>query len=356
MARLADLSLPVRGAARTLLSSLERAGASLRRPVNAAVAPGPAPGGPSPGPEFVPAGHFYSALPDLGRVRADAARLFPDPPRTLPGIDLREAAQLRLLEKLRPLYDTQPFPALRTPELRYFFENPAFGYPDALALHMLLRHLRPRRLVEVGCGYSSAVTLDTNDLFLGGRTALTFIEPHPELLRSLLRPGDADRITVLGRPVQEVPLAVFEPLGPGDVLFIDSTHVSKVGSDVNHLYHEVLPRLRPGVLVHVHDVFHPFEYPLEWIVEGRAWSEAYLLRAFLTGNPEWEIVLFNSFLMRFHRAWFAEHMPLFLKLASGGSLWLRRVRAPARRRRPAGRRQAPPAAPLTRRSPRRRRT
>lgn len=355
MSRLAELSLPVRDAARSLLSRLERVGATLRPSFDAAVAQGPASAGPVPGPEFVPAGHFYSALPDLARVRAEAARIFPEPPRTLPGIQLREATQLELLERLRPLYETQPFSALRRPELRYFFENPAFGYPDALALHMLLRHFRPRRLIEVGSGYSSAVTLDTRDLFLGGSTELTFIEPYPELLRSLLRPGDEARVSVLGRPVQEVPLSVFEPLGPGDVLFIDSTHVSKVGSDVNHLYHEVLPRLRPGVLVHVHDVFHPFEYPLEWILEGRAWNEAYLLRAFLTGNPEWEIVLFNSFLMRFHRAWFAEHMPLFLKLASGGSLWLRRVRAPARRR-ATGRSRTPASGRVRRRSPRRRRS
>jgi hypothetical protein len=99
--------------------------------------------------------------------------------------------------------------------------------------------------------------------------------------------------------------------------------VSKIGSDVNHLFFEVLPRLARGVYVNFHDVFHPFEYPRSWIYEGRAWSEAYLLRSFLTFNHEFEVVLFNTFLETFHEPWFREHMPLCLE-NPGGSIWLRR--------------------------------
>lgn len=275
--------------------------------------------------EFVPAGHFYSAVPSIPQVRADEQRLFGSAPRTLPGVDLREAEQRALLESFQPYYDEQPFPRQRTPPRRYFFENPAYSYSDAIFLYCMLRHARPRRVVEVGSGYSSCVTLDTNELHFGGAIDCTFIEPYPETLRSLLREGDEERICILPRDVQRVDLATFERLEANDILFIDSTHVSKIGSDVNFLLFEVLPRLAPGVYVHFHDTFHPFEYPRAWIYEGRAWNEAYLLRSFLTFNDAFQIVLFNTFMETFHEAWFRRHMPLCLE-NPGGSLWLRRQR------------------------------
>jgi hypothetical protein len=273
--------------------------------------------------QFVPPGHFYSPIPSLKDVRASEARIFADPPRTLPGVDLRERDQLALLRAFEPYYDTQPFSAGPAPSRRYFFENPAYSYSDAIFLHCMIRHARPRRIIEVGSGYSSCATLDTNELFFGGDIACVFVEPFPELLRSLLRSEDHERVEVIERTVQTVPIAEFERLEANDILFIDSTHVAKVGSDVNHLFFEVLPRLAPGVFVHLHDVFYPFEYPREWIFEGRAWSEAYLLRAFLTRNDSFEIVLFNTFLEHFHREYFEARMPLCLR-NPGGSIWLRR--------------------------------
>lgn len=276
-------------------------------------------------PTFVPPGHFYSPFPNVAQVRENEARFFPPPPRTLPGIELRETEQLALLRELEPYYRAQPFAAHRSPARRYWFENPAYSYSDALFLHAMIRHLRPRRILEIGSGYSSCVTLDTNELFFGGTIDCTFVEPYPELLRSLLRPGDEARIRIVPAGAEAVGPELFERLDENDILFIDSTHVSKLGSDVNHLFLEVLPRLRPGVYVHVHDVHHPFEYPAGWIYEGRAWTEAYLLRAFLAFNSAFEIVLFNTFLERFHEEWFRAHMPLCLE-NRGGSIWLRRRR------------------------------
>lgn len=272
---------------------------------------------------YVPPGHYYSPIPSQSHVRANERRLFGSPPRTLPGVDLREEAQLALLRELERYYGEQPFPRHRAPPRRYCFVNPSYSYSDALFLYGMIRHARPRRVVEVGSGYSSCVTLDTNELFFGDAIECTFVEPYPELLRSLLRPGDEARIRLLPQDAQSVEPKVFDELEANDILFIDSTHVSKVGSDVNHLMFEVLPRLRPGVYVHFHDVFHPFEYPPAWVYEGRAWSEAYLLRAFLMFNPAFEIVLFNTFLEHFHEPWFREHMPLCLE-NRGGSIWLRR--------------------------------
>ena len=176
----------------------------------------------------------------------------------------------------------------------------------------------------MGSGYSSALILDTIDGWLGGATDVTFIEPYPDLLRSVLRPGDEDRVTVLDQPVQDVDLEVFTELGPRDVLFIDSTHVVKPGSDVNHLMFEVLPRLRPNVWIHIHDMFFPFEYPPPWVREGRAWQEAYLMRAFLMFNERFEIRWFQGFLVARHRDLLLQRLPHLSKNA-GGNLWLETV-------------------------------
>jgi hypothetical protein len=188
----------------------------------------------------------------------------------------------------------------------------------------MLRHLAPKRLIEVGSGFSSCVTLDVNELFFDHRIACTFIEPYPALLKSLLVPGDLDRCTLIEDRLQDVPVEVFASLGAGDVLFIDSTHVSKVGSDVNRIFFEILPALRPGVYVHFHDIFDPFEDPQDWVYSGRAWTEQYLLRAFLQYNRAFDIVAFNTFLAHFHGDYLRAHMPLCLNNI-GGSIWLRRT-------------------------------
>jgi hypothetical protein len=275
------------------------------------------------GVRFVPPGHFYSPFPSLADVAANAAAIFDERPREIPGVDLREQSQMDLLQRLASYYAEMPFTRHKTEGLRYYFENPAYSYSDAICLYGMIRHLQPRRIVEVGSGFSSCVTLDTCERFLDPGVELTFIEPHPDLLLSLITPEDRNRIRIVPSRLQEVAPAQFDALGPNDILFIDSTHVSKVNSDVNRLVFEVLPRLAPGVSVHVHDVQYPFEYPRAWVEEGRAWNEAYLFRAFLQYNSAFEIVLMNTFMEHFHESFFRERMPLCLE-NPGGSLWIRR--------------------------------
>jgi len=288
-------------------------------------APGPfSPPAIHPSLAFAPPGHFYSPIPDLAEVERKSGLLFATDPRDLPGIDIREAQQLELLEQCVDFYREQPFTAGRTEANRYFFENPAYSYSDAIFYYLMLRRYRPRRLIEVGSGYSTCIALDTRERFLNGSPEITCIEPYPELVRSLMRPSDAQRVTIRAEALQEAPLSLFESLGENDVLFIDSTHVSRIGSDVNRLFFEILPRLRPGVLIHVHDVFYPFEYPRHWIMEGRAWNEIYVLRAFLEFNDRFEIVLFNTYLTQNQRPFIQERFPLCLA-NEGGSLWFRRV-------------------------------
>ena len=268
-------------------------------------------------------GHFGSPIPDLREIKKREAEVF-SVPTAVAGIDFHDGAQLELIRSFGELYREQPFDRIRQEGVRYFFENSVFSYGDALVLYCILRSFRPRRLIEIGSGFSSAVILDTNDRFLDGELACTFVDPFPQRLYGLLRDGDATAHRVVAQPVQRVPLEMFDALEDGDVLFIDSTHVSKVGSDVNRLVFEVLPRLKRGVLVHLHDIFYPFEYPREWIYRGRAWNENYLIRAFLMFNADFDVLLFNSYLAHFHATEVAASLPLWAE-KPGGSLWLRRV-------------------------------
>ncbi len=273
---------------------------------------------------FVPPGHFYSPIPSSDEINRDEARIFGPPPRHLGGIDLADDAQLALLRSFDTFYRELPFGPDPREGLRYYYENPAYSYSDGIFLHCMIRHLRPSRIIEVGSGYSSCMILDTNDLHFDGAIETTFIEPYPELLESLLTDADRDRVRILPTRVQDVDLDEFARLESGDVLFIDSTHVSKIGSDVNWIVFEVLPTLAPGVHVHFHDIYYPFEYPQVWIREGRSWNEAYLLRAFLQFNAAFDIVLMSTYLQHNHREFFVEHMPLCLE-NPGGNIWLRRT-------------------------------
>lgn len=272
---------------------------------------------------FVPPGHFYSPVPSLPEIERDEASIFGEVPRTIAGIDLREPEQIALLEQLARYYRDIPFPAQKNAGSRYYFENPSYSYSDAVFLHCMIRHLEPRRIVEVGSGFSSCAMLDTNDRFFGGSIALTFIDPYPQALEELIKPEDRGRIRIVPQRLQDVELREFAALQTNDILFIDSTHVSKVGSDVNRIFATILPSLAQGVYIHIHDVFYPFEYPKEWVYAGRAWNELYMLRAFLQYNREFRIVLMNNFLERFHHPLIEATLPLCLK-NPGGSIWLRR--------------------------------
>ena len=277
----------------------------------------------SPFLRMVPAGHFYSPIPDMREVLRRRDVLFRGNVSDCPGVDVREEGQLELVDRLTQFYGELPFPETPNGSTRYYFGNQFFRHGDAIVLYAMMRHFRPRRVIEVGSGFSSAVMLDTNERFLDKGTRFTFIEPYPGRLLSLITRDDKENCEILDSPVQDVDLAIFETLGPGDILFIDSSHVVKAGSDVPHLLFNVLPGLRAGVIVHFHDVFWPFEYPKEWLMAGTAWNEAYFIRAFLEYNDKFEVLLFNSFIAERHREVLRDRMPLALN-DPGASLWLRK--------------------------------
>jgi predicted O-methyltransferase YrrM len=272
---------------------------------------------------FVPPGHFYSPIPSLDDIQRDDQKIFGDVPSNILGLELHEEEQLQLLNEFVMYYNEMPFQPQKHEGLRYYYENPAYSYSDAILLHCMIRFLKPKTIIEVGSGFSSCMMLDTNELYFGGSIATTFIEPYPELLMSLIKNTDKSKIKVIPARLQDVDFDEFETLQANDILFIDSTHVSKINSDVNRIFFDILPRLSPGVHIHFHDIFFPFEYPKAWVYEGRAWNEAYLLRAFLQHNNKFSVVLINTFVEHFHKAFFQKKMPLCLK-NTGGSLWIRK--------------------------------
>jgi hypothetical protein len=235
-----------------------------------------------------------------------------------------EDAMMELFYRLSRHYSDACFPDARTAGWRYSFGNPTFSYADGITLFGMIREFGPKRIVEAGAGFSSCLMMDTNDRFCGGAIDLHFLDPHPELLLSLLEPDDPYRRRIRPIALQEESLDLFESLGENDILFIDSSHIAKTGSDVNDYCFRVLPALKSGALVHIHDILYPFEYPAEWIVaDKRSWNEAYLLRAFLEFNDAFSVIFFNDWFYNRHADVAAQHMPRCCQ-QTGGSLWLRR--------------------------------
>lgn len=262
-------------------------------------------------PPFVAPGHFYSPLTtDTDRRRA--LTWTEDP-----GVDLNADRQRDLAVELGSVL-AEPLPGPR-----YVPANTMFCPADAAVYRALLGRLRPGRVLEVGSGFSTAVALDEADRNpLLADLKITCVEPYPDRLLGLLQERDRDRLRLIRQPVQEATLDTFTGLRAGDILFIDSTHVVKAGSDVIWLFLHVLPRLAAGVTVHVHDVFWPFEYPQDWLRQGRDWTEAYLLHAFLAGHTGWEITFFSSWFWHRH----PDLVPPALAGQQPGSIWLRKTR------------------------------
>jgi Methyltransferase domain len=196
-----------------------------------------------------------------------------------------------------------------------------FGVADAAIYSALLRKFKPKRVLEVGSGYSTAVALDAISRHELG-TAVDCIEPHPERLQSLLGPTDSFTLHQVG--VQDAPAELFSGLAAGDFLFVDSTHVVKSGSDVVWNTLRLLPSLPAGVFVHIHDIFWPMEYPESWLLGRRDWNEIYLIHAFLAGNRDWEIVLFNDWVWQNCVDLVGQHLPKAAGERPGG-LWLRKI-------------------------------
>lgn len=262
--------------------------------------------------------HFYQPIPDLQNL---SDKLWTGA-QELPGIDLNDAMQLSLLCDIFPRFQAEyeQIPTHATPDRNVFYlANAHFEGLDSLFAYGMVRHFKPRKIVEVGAGYSTLLLAQAARK--NGDTELHSIEPYPA---DFLKEGIPGLTTLRVQKVEEVELSTFLSLEAGDFLFIDTSHVVKIGGDVNFLLLEVIPRLKPGVFVHLHDIFLPYEYPKEWVVkEHRFWTEQYLLQAFLTFNTEFEVMISAGHL---HAHYLEELKGTFPKCApwAGGSFWMRR--------------------------------
>jgi len=238
--------------------------------------------------------------------------------------DFREEAQLQLLKELSTYSDElDNIPENKPPgKIEYYFNNGMFGPMDAFVYYCMIRKFSPTKIIEVGSGFSTLIASKAATRNNGGQ--IISIEPYP---REFLKKGLPYMTELIPTPVQKVPLENFKILKKDDILFIDSSHVSKINSDVNYLYLHVIPELNPGVIIHIHDFFLPFEYPREWIMkQKRFWNELYLVWAFLIGNSKYEILMANHFLTRLHRTEVDTSFSTISKFGGGsGSLWLRKI-------------------------------
>jgi predicted O-methyltransferase YrrM len=268
---------------------------------------------------------YHSPIPDTRELPEQLWQVTSE----LPGVDMREAQQLALLEDFVEQFGEE-FLTLETEPLGtilFRMDNGSFGSVDAEILYAMVRHHRPHRIIEVGSGWSTLVSLKALQANAreGGRGHFTACEPYPSPL--VLAVAENHQVDLQRLPVQSISVAAFEELAEGDILFIDSSHVCKVGSDVQYELLEVLPRLRPGVLVHIHDIFLPEEYPREWLLDEQwFWNEQYVLQAFLCFNSEYEVLWSSSHMRLRHPELLESSIQSYDRTTRRPcSLWIRRV-------------------------------
>jgi hypothetical protein len=270
--------------------------------------------------------HYYQPIPDSRELSADLWSLR----SSMGGIDVNEQFQIELLSKFQAAFSSEydHFPASSTDPLQFHFSQTVFPAVDAEILYCMIRHFKPRRMIEVGSGMSTLLAAEAmrKNETEGHSSTFTAIDPYP---REFLRRGVPGLTEMLEAKVQSVPVERFCALEANDILFIDSSHVIKIGGDVIYEYLDLVPRLKPGVIVHCHDIFLPAEYPENWVLENHwFWTEQYLLQAFLAFNSVFEVLIAGSFLHLSHseklKAAFASYNPATVW---PGSFWMRRKSA-----------------------------
>jgi hypothetical protein len=264
--------------------------------------------------------HYYEPLFHPRHLRRPL-----DEVRSLPGIDLDAAGQLALLERFDYAAELDRLPRSAAAAGGFHYDNPNFPPGDSEYLYSIVRLFRPARIVEVGSGFSTLMMLQaisaTRAADAQYRCSVRCIEPYEmDWLERL--PG----VEVLRQRIEDVDAAIVTELRANDILFIDSSHVIRPQGDVVREYLELLPLLAPGVLVHIHDIFTPRDYPAQWLVdEVRLWNEQYLVEAFLSFNRRFGVLGALNFLARDHPGRLAEKFPVFRERAGRcdpGSLWL----------------------------------
>lgn len=266
--------------------------------------------------------HYYEPLFETNTLRRPL-----EEDRELPAVDLNAHGQLELLKNFSFQDELVTFPMNRESELGFYYDNNAFGPGDAEVFYSIIRHAKPRRIIEIGSGHSTLIARNAIAANQVDDTKYTCrhicIEPYEN---AWLKELDVELIRT---PVELVDLPVFAELEADDILFIDSSHMIRPQGDVLFEYLEILPILQSGVFVHIHDIRTPKDYWPTWLSRDvRFWNEQYLVEAFLSFNNQYQIIAALNFLKHHHPAELADSCPVFGKRIDfwePGSLWLRRV-------------------------------
>ena len=273
--------------------------------------------------ERYPSGHYYSAVPSALDIEETLCQKESDEKKlSFSAIELNLAKQLENLTEFENLSNKLKFSFDKTQEDLYYLNNIWFHPYDAYVLSGIINKYKPSKIIEIGSGFSTGLMLDINRKNFNNQIKITCIEPNPERLKEVISSRIND-INIYEKRLQDIDLSIFDELEQNDLLFIDSSHVVKMNSDVIKIFFEILPKLNKNVIIHFHDIFNNFSYPKEWIVQRRCWNEAYLLRAFLMYNNNFKIEFFSDFI----RAYLKENNKTSkLPIEKGsGSIYLRKI-------------------------------
>ncbi|MBT5847202.1 MAG: class I SAM-dependent methyltransferase, partial [Verrucomicrobiales bacterium] len=266
--------------------------------------------------------HYYEPLVNPAHLTRSL-----EEPRALPGIEWDDSAMLAQLDAFD--FNDELLAIPREGRDGFFYNNPGYGRGDAEMLYNFLRHLKPRRFIEIGCGMSTRLAqlaFVQNEKDGAPSCEHTCIEPYENPWLEQLD------VTVLRQRVEDVIPDVFAGLAPRDVVFIDSSHVIRPQGDVVTEYLQILPRLPKGVWAHIHDIATPMDYPTPLIVEQvKLWNEQYLLEAFLTHNRDWKIRWMMNHLLHTHPEAVQKKCPITAEAMQNGELprgacfWMEKV-------------------------------
>ena len=262
--------------------------------------------------------HYYEPLFNPKHLRTPLSM-----DRSLPGIDWNTHEQLEILSSFKFSKELGSIPMDYVDDSTYHYHNGNFESGDAEYWYNLIRLKKPRRIIEIGSGHSTKMArlAITNNKKEDPAYVCEQLCIEPYQMPWLEQLG----VTVIRKRVEEVPLDFFEILDADDILFIDSSHIIRPQGDVLYEYLEILPTLKSGVIVHIHDIFSPRDYLPSWIIdEVRFWNEQYLLEAFLTGNGEWRIIGALNFLKHQHYEEFKEKCAALTKDREPGSFYIQR--------------------------------
>jgi predicted O-methyltransferase YrrM len=276
--------------------------------------------------EFVEPGHFYSVIPNITKDYNNNDTKFLN-------LDFNEESHTIILNEINNYlgeFDNKfghRDVLKRQNNFNYTLLNGAFEWMDARLLHYFLQKNKPKKIIEIGSGNSTLLTYNTKQMY-NLDLDIICIEPYPSnYLKNLHKIGG---ITLIENKLEQVDLSIFTTLNENDILFIDSSHVLKLDSDVMYYFTKIFPLINKNVLIHIHDIFFPYDYPSDWIKQGRFWNEQYFLYVFLQYNTKFKIKFCNSYsqfkyskeLKKIQENTYEIKNKIADNVFSGGSIWL----------------------------------